>query len=128
MKKVGMFLLTAVLVLAIPALVAAQMHGGQGQRGQGQHMMGQYQYMMGPGMTNNFGMMSGIMGEMHQMMQSGQLTPGQQQQMLKWMNQMGGMMQQWGGPQGAQLQAQHQQQLRQMQQQLQQMRGQMQRK
>jgi hypothetical protein len=116
MKRVAMFLLTVVLVLALPALGVAQMHGGQGQ------------HMMGPGMTNNFGMMSGIMGEMHQMMQSGQLTPEQQQQMLKWMNQMGGMMQQWGGPQGAQLQAQHQQQLRQMQQQLQQMRGQMQRK
>lgn len=57
MKKVLMFPLTVVLVLAIPAFAVAQMHGGAGH------------HMMGSGMSNNMGMMSGMMGDMHQMMQ-----------------------------------------------------------
>jgi len=138
MKKFTLLMLILVFVLAIPALAAAQMHGGSGQHmGTGQHMgsgqyggqhMGTGQHMMGPGMRNNFGMMSNMMGDMHQMLQSGRLTPEQEQQMLGWMDQMGGMMQQWRGPQGAQLEAQHRQQLQQMQQNLQQMKNQVQKR
>lgn len=116
MRRVSVLLVSVALVLFIPAFLAAQMHGGSGQ------------HMMGPGMMNNLGMMSGMMGDMHQMLQSGQMTPEQQQQMLGMMNQMGGMMQQMCGPQGAQMQGQHQQQLQQMQKRLQEMKGQMKKK
>ncbi len=114
MKKGCIFIIIVTLALAVPGLLAAQMHRGSGQ-----------QQMMGPGMMHNMDMMSGIMSDMHQMMQSGQMTPEQQQQMLQMMNQMGGMMQQMGGPQGTQMQGQHQQQLREMQQRLNEMKKQM---
>jgi hypothetical protein len=128
MKKFALLMLILVFVLAIPGLTAAQMHGGSGQHmGTGQYM-GSGQHMMGPGMRNNFGTMSHMMGDMHQMLQSGRLTPEQEQQMLEWMDQMGGMMQQWRGPQGAQLEAQHRQQLQQMQQNLQRMKNQIQKR
>lgn len=134
MKKLGMLLLSLALISALAGFAAAQMHGRSGQHmGTGQHHMapGQHHmapghHMMGPGMRTNFGMMSGMMDDMHQMMQSGRLNPEQEQQMLEWMDQMGGMMQQWHGPQGAQLEAQHRQQLQQMQQNLQHMKNQVQ--
>ena len=53
--------------------------------GSGQHMMGQGQMVMGQGMINNIGMMSGIMGDMHQMMMSHRMTPEAQQQMMQMM-------------------------------------------
>ena len=69
-------MLILVVGLAIPVLAAAQMHGRSGQHvGTGQQHMAPGQHMMGPGMRNNMGTMSGMLAEMHQMMQSGQLTP-----------------------------------------------------
>jgi len=120
MKKVLMSLTTAILTFVIAGPLAAQMHGGTGQHmmGPGQHGYHSGQHMMGPGMRDNLGTMSGMMGDMHQMLHSGQLTPEQQRQMLEMMNQMGGIMQQMGGPQGTQMEAQHRQQLQQLQKQL----------
>ena len=113
MKRLAVFLVTVSLVFLTPAFLAAQMHGGSGQ------------HMMGSGTTENMGMMNGMMGEMHQMMQSGRMTPAQQKQMQEMMGQPGGVMQQMGGPQGATMQTQHHQQLMQMQKQLQEMKSQM---
>jgi len=113
MKKVSMLLVIVALVFCIPAFSAAQMQGGSGQ-----HMM------KGSTMGNNMGMMSQMMADMHEMMESGKMTPAQHKQMMQMMHQMGSLMQQMGGPQGAKMQAQHQEQLQKMQKQVQEMKGQ----
>jgi len=113
MKRKILIIAVAAL-LAFPGVLMAQMHGGQ--------------YMMGPGMMNNMGMMYNMMGEMHQMMGAYNMTPAQQQEMLQYMNQMGGIMQKFHGNMTPQMEQQYSQQLKQMQQRLQQMKGQLKKK
>jgi hypothetical protein len=113
--KRTILIIAAAALLACPGVVMAQMHGGG-------------QYMMGPGMMNNMGMMYNMMGEMHQMMGTYNMTPAQQQEMLQYMNQMGGIMQKFHGNVTPQMMQQYNQQLKQMQQRLQQMKGQLKKK
>ena len=113
MGRIPRLLVTVILVLFTPAFLAAQMHGGAGH------------YMMHPGMRDNMGMMSEMMSDMHGMLQSGQMTPEQQQQMLEMMSQMGGIMQDMEGSQGTQMEAQYQQQLNEIHKRLQDLKGRM---
>ena len=107
-----MLLAAAVLVFSTPALLSAQ-------------MCSPGQCMVKPGLRNNVGLMSAMMGDMHQMVRSGKLTPAQQQRMLGMMNQMSGMMKDMCSPEEPQKEAQIQQQLQQMQKGLQDMKAQL---
>jgi mono/diheme cytochrome c family protein len=53
---------------------------------------------MGPGMRQNFGMMSDNLNQMHQMMGQGYMAPGHYGQTMGMMGQMGTMMHEMGGP------------------------------
>jgi hypothetical protein len=106
-----MLLVAVVLVSCTPAFLAAQ-------------MCGPGQCMVEPGLRNNMGIMSAMVGDMNQMLQSGKLTPAQQKHMLEMMNQMSGIMRNMCGPQGPQNQAQLQAQLQQMQKGLEEMKAQ----
>ncbi|MEJ2673141.1 MAG: hypothetical protein P8168_13270 [Deltaproteobacteria bacterium] len=123
MKSRIVAVLAGALIL-FPGVLLAQTHRGGSMHGGG-GMMGSGQYMMGPGMQHNLGMMSGMMREMHQMMGYGNWTPAQQREMLQMMNQMGTLMQQMGGPQNPQMQMQHRQQLERMQRRLNNLKSQM---
>jgi hypothetical protein len=112
MKKILMLLTAMALVFLPPALLSAQ-------------MCTPGQCMVEPGLRNNMGAMSAMMGDMHQMLQSGKLTPAQQQYILEMMNQMSGIMKDMGSPEGLQKQDQIQQQLQQMQKGLQDMKAQL---
>jgi hypothetical protein len=112
MRRVSMLLTAMALVFLPPALLSAQ-------------MCTPGQCMVEPGLRNNMGAMSAMMGDMHQMLQSGKLTPAQQQHILEMMNQMSGIMKDMGSPEGLQKQDQIQQQLQQMQKGLQDMKAQL---
>lgn len=111
MRKMAMLLAAAAVVAFTPAFSGAQ-------------MCGPGQCMVEPGMRNNMGLMSGMMGDMNQMLQSGKMTPAQQKHLLEMMNQMSGIMRNMCGPQGPQNQAQLQAQLQQMQKGLEEMKAQ----
>jgi cytochrome c6 len=75
--------------------------------------------MMGPGMQQNFGMMSNNVNQMHQMMGQGNMGPQGYGQMMGMMGQMGGMMQEMGGPNySPETEQRQRQQLQEMQQHL----------
>ncbi len=112
MRKISMLLVAATLVVFAPALLSAQ-------------LCTPGQCMVQPGLRNNLGMMSAMMGDMHQMLQSGKLNPAQQKGMLEMMNQMSGIMQDMGSPEGLQKQAQIQEQLQQLQKGLQDLKAQL---
>ncbi len=111
MRKRTMLLVAMAFIYFTPTFLAAQ-------------MCGPGQCMIEPGMRNNMGIMSAMMGDMQQMVQSGKLTPVQQQHMLEMMNQMSGIMRNMCGYQGSQNQAQLQQQLQQLQMGLEEMKAQ----
>jgi hypothetical protein len=92
------------------------MHGAQERMMGGQHMMNQ-------GMMDNMGMMSNLMGQMHQMMRQGNLNPQQQREMLDMMNRLGGMMQEMSRPETEATQARQHHRLEQMQRRLERMKG-----
>jgi hypothetical protein len=110
MKKLAMLLAAAALVSFTPVFLAAQ-------------MCGPGQCMVEPGMRNNMGLMSGMMGDMNQMLQSGKMTPAQQKHLLEMMNQMSGIMNDMGSTQAPQMQAQLQQRLQQLQKTLQELKA-----
>jgi hypothetical protein len=112
MRKISMLLIAAALVCVTPAFLSAQ-------------LCSPGQCMVQPDLRNNMGTMSAMMGDMHQMLQSGKLTPAQQKHMLEMMNQMSGIMQDMGSPEGPQKQAQLQQQLQQLQKGLQDLKAQL---
>jgi hypothetical protein len=112
MRKITMLLVAVAFVYFTPTFLAAQ-------------MCGPGQCMIEPGMRNNMGMMSAMVGDMHQMLQSGKLSPAQQKHMLAMMKQMSGIMQNMCSLQGPQMQAQLQQQLLQLQKGLEDMKAQM---
>ena len=119
--KEGEFMRATILILStvllfIPAISAAQMHGG-GMHGGGSGQMMCEQHMTGQGMSHNMGMMCNMMKDMQQMM-GGPMTPEQHQRMMDMMNQMGQMMQQMGGSMTPQIEQQQQLQLQEMQQRL----------
>ena len=113
-------LVMSLALLCFPAGAFGQMHG-QG----GQHMMGQGMGhgMMSQGLMDNMGMMTHMMGQMHEMVAQGKMTPEQHQQMLDMMGQMGQMLQQMRSPQSPQGEQQQKQQLQEMQQRLNSMQG-----
>ena len=113
MRKVVMFLAAAVLICSAPALLSAQMC-----------IPGQ-QCMVEPGLRNCMGMMSAMMGDMHQMLHSGRLTPVQQKHMLVLMDQMSGIMKDMGSPEEPQKETQIKQQLQQLQKELGEMKAQL---
>jgi hypothetical protein len=106
MRKISMLLVATTLVCCAPALLSAQ-------------MCTPGQCMVEPGVRNNLGMMSAMVGDMHQMLQSGKLNPAQQKHMLKMMEHMSGIMKDMGSPEGPQKEVQLQQQLQQLQKELQ---------
>jgi hypothetical protein len=112
MRRVSILVAIVALVFFTPALLTAQ-------------MCTPGQCMIDPGLRNDMGVMSRMMGDMHQMLQSGKLTPAQQQHMLGMMNQMSGIMRDMGSPEGPQKQAQLQEQLQQLQKGLEAMKAQM---
>jgi hypothetical protein len=105
MRKISMLVVAAGLVCCVPAFVAAQ-------------LCGPGQCMVKPGLRNNMGALSAMMGDMHQMLQSGKLNPEQQKHMLEMMNQMSGVMKDMGSPEAPQKEAMLQEQLQQLQQKL----------
>lgn len=105
----GIFIILAAALIMLPGITTAQMQGETG----GKPMMGG-QRMMGPGMTRNMEMMSGMMSDMHQMMGRGHMTPDQQRQMLEMMHQMGGIMQDMGMPKEGRIAGHHYKQLQEM--------------
>ncbi len=74
-------------------------------------------YAMGPGMRQNFGLMYDNIGQMHQMMGQGYMSPYNYNQMMGMTGQMGGMMGQMSrpyyGPETAQQQRQELEQMHQ---------------
>jgi hypothetical protein len=112
MRNITILLVVAVLVMLPPALLSAQ-------------VCSPGECMVEPGFRNNMGTMSAMMGDMHQMLQSGKMTPAQQKHMLAMMNQMSGIMKDMGSPEVLQKQAQVQQQLQQLQKGLQEMKAQL---
>jgi soluble cytochrome b562 len=112
MKRIFMLLAAAFLVFLPPALLSAQ-------------MCTPGQCMVEPGFRKNMGTISAMMGDMHQMLQSGKLTPAQQKHILEMMNQMSGIMKNMGSLEAPQKEAQIQQQLQQMQKGLQDMKAQL---
>jgi hypothetical protein len=106
-------LIFSVLLMLVPGMVAAQMHGG-GMHGGG---AGQ-QDMTGSGMMHNRDMMSNLMGDMDNMMQSQSLTPEQNRQLMQLRNRMEQMMQQSQGSMSPEMMKQQTQQLQEMQQRL----------
>jgi hypothetical protein len=112
MRRVSMLLTAMALVFLPPALLSAQ-------------MCSPGQCMVEPGLRNNMGMISAMMGDMHLMLQSGKLTPAQQKHMLAMMNQMSGIMKDMGSPQEPQKEAQIQQQLQQLHKGLEEMKAQL---
>ena len=102
MRKISMLVVAAVLVCCAPALLSAQ-------------LCSPGECMVKPGVRNNMGMMSAMMGDMNQMLHSGKLTPAQQKQMLKMMDQMSGIMKDMGSTEGPPKEAQLQEQLQQLQ-------------
>jgi hypothetical protein len=105
MRKILMLVVAAGLVCCAPAFLAAQ-------------LCTPGQCMVKPGIRNSMGTMSAMMGDMHQMLQSGKLNPAQQKHMLEMMNQMSGIMKDMGSPGAPQKEAELQQQLQQLQQKL----------
>ncbi len=117
--RMGIFAILTTLLIMSAGIATAQMQGGPG----GQHMMGGQgmmagQHMMGPGMMRNMDMMSGMMTDMNHMISRGHMTPDQQRQMFELMHQMGGVMQEMGGPKGGSMMGQHYKQLLEMRKQL----------
>jgi hypothetical protein len=106
MRKILMLVAAASLVCCAPAFLSAQ-------------LCGPGECMVKPDVRKNMGTMSAMMGDMHQMLQSGKLTPEQQNHMLEMMDQMSGIMKDMGSPEGAQKEAMLDQQLQQLQQKLQ---------
>jgi hypothetical protein len=116
--KVLFSLFLSALLVAVPGLGLAQMHGG-GMHGGGagqQTMSGQH--TMGPDYRGNAETMNEMMRDMNQLRGKGSLTPEHQREMQQMMDQLGDMRQQMRSSQGADMQVQHQRQLREMQQHL----------
>ncbi len=112
MKLVTIFFTSVALFFFTPAFIAAQ-------------MCSPGQCMMEPDLRSNMGMISGMMEDMHQLLQSGKLTPAQQKHMLEMMDKMGDIMRDMAGPEGLQKQAQLKQLLLQLQKELQEIKTQM---
>ena len=106
MKKISLLLIAAALVGFAPAFGSAQ-------------VCSPGQCMVEPGLRNNMGKMSAMLGDIDQMMKSGKLDPAQQKHMLEMMSRMSGIMQDMGKPGGPQQEAQVQEQLQQLQEKLQ---------
>jgi len=101
-------ILTLALLMA-PGISSAEHPGG------GRMMGGQGMSQCG---MENMDMMNSMMGEMHQMMGQGHMTPEQHKQMQDMMNRMDRMKQQMAGPQNPQVEQQQRQQLQEMRQRL----------
>lgn len=101
MKRIMVVVLVVALFLA-PAILAAQMQGG----GKGQQMKTQ--------LHANMGMMADMMAKIYEMMNKGNATSEQWQEMMDIMEQMIQMMKEMSVPHGGQMQEQHQKQLQDM--------------
>ena len=101
MKRIMVVVLLVALFLA-PGILAAQMQGG----GKGQQMKTQ--------MHANMGMMADMMAKIYEMMNKGNATSEQWQEMMDIMEQMIQMMKDMSVPHGGQMQEQHQKQLQDM--------------
>jgi hypothetical protein len=101
MRKILMLVVASGLVCLAPAFLSAQ-------------LCSPGECMVRPNVRNDMGTMSAMMGDMHQMLQSGKLNPEQQKHMLKMMDQMSGIMKDMGSPEGLQKEAMLQQQLQQL--------------
>jgi hypothetical protein len=101
MKRITVVVVLMAFLLA-PGILAAQMQRG----GMGQQMKTQ--------MHANMGMMADMMGKMYEMMNKGNATSEQWQEMMDIMAQMIQMMKEMSVPHGGQMQEQHQTQLQEM--------------
>jgi hypothetical protein len=101
MKRIMVVVLLVALFLA-PGILAAQMQGG----GKGQQMKTQ--------MHANMGTMADMMAKIYEMMNKGNATSEQWQEMMNIMEQMIQMMKEMSVPHGGQMQEQHQKQLQDM--------------
>ena len=101
MKRITIVVVLMAFLLA-PGILAAQMQKG----GMGQQMKTQ--------IHANMGMMADMMGKMYEMMNKGNATSEQWQEMMDIMGQMIQMMKEMSVPHGGQMQERHQTQLQEM--------------